>query len=87
MTQAYQPFLILWALSNRLEFHAVLADPVPGTDYMLNLHWCVESDLMALEGIASTVGVELGEVEEPQPTASGYGPAHRHRTQLRLQQQ
>jgi aminoglycoside phosphotransferase (APT) family kinase protein len=71
---------ILWALSNRLEFHAVLADPVPGTDYMLNLHWCVESDLMALEGIASTVGVELGEVEEPQPTASGYGPAHRHLT-------
>ena len=71
---------ILWALSNRLEFHAVLADPVPGTDYMLNLHWCVESDLMALEGIASTVGVELGEVEEPRPRESGYGPAHRHLT-------
>jgi aminoglycoside phosphotransferase (APT) family kinase protein len=71
---------ILWALSNRLEFHAVLADPVPGTDYMLNMHWCVETDLMALEGIATTVGLELSDVEEPQPTESGYGPAHRHLT-------
>jgi hypothetical protein len=40
---------ILWALSNQLEFHAALADPVPGSDYMLNLHWCIETNLMALE--------------------------------------
>ncbi|HEY2331635.1 MAG TPA: phosphotransferase [Acidimicrobiales bacterium] len=71
---------ILWALSNRLEFHAVLADPVPGADYMLNLHWCVETDLMALEGIATSVGTELTEVEEPEPRESGYGPAHHHLT-------
>jgi aminoglycoside phosphotransferase (APT) family kinase protein len=71
---------ILWSLSNRLEFHAVLADPVPGTDYMLNTHWCVETDLMALEGIATTVGVALGEVEEPEPAASGYGPGFGHLT-------
>jgi len=69
---------ILWALSNQLEFHAVLADPVPGTDYMLNLHWCVETNLMALEGIAAVVGAELPEVAEPEPAASGYGPAHLH---------
>jgi hypothetical protein len=69
---------ILWALSNQLEFHAVLADPVPGTDYMLNLHWCIETNLMALEGIATVTGAELAEVPEPEPAASGYGPAHRH---------
>jgi aminoglycoside phosphotransferase (APT) family kinase protein len=71
---------ILWSLSNRLEFHAVLADPGPGTDYMLNLHWCVETDLMALEGIATVAELELTEVDEPAPTASGYGPAHGHLT-------
>jgi aminoglycoside phosphotransferase (APT) family kinase protein len=71
---------ILWAMSNRLEFHSVLADPVEGSDYMLNLHWCVESDLMALEGIAKVVGVELGDVEELTAPPSAYAPAHRHLT-------
>jgi aminoglycoside phosphotransferase (APT) family kinase protein len=75
---AVQWHFILWALSNQLEFHAVLADPVPGADYMLNLHWCVETNLMALEGIAHAQGLTFGEVEEPTATASGYGPAHRH---------
>ena len=75
---------ILWSLSNQLEFHTVLADPVPGTDYMLNLHWCIETNLMALEGIAAQAGVEfapLDEIEQLQtdaPAESGYGPAHRH---------
>ena len=69
---------ILWALSNPIEFHAVLADPVPGADYMLNLHWVIESNLLALEGIAHVMGVELEEVQEPDPIASPFGPAHRH---------
>ena len=69
---------ILWALSNQLEFHAALADPVPGSDYMLNLHWCIETNLMALEAIATGAGVELGEVEEIAPAVSAYGPAYRH---------
>jgi aminoglycoside phosphotransferase (APT) family kinase protein len=72
---------ILWAMSNQLEFHAVLADPVPGADYMLNLHWCIESNLMALEAMAAAGGVEFGPmVEEPAPAESGYGPAHGHLT-------
>jgi aminoglycoside phosphotransferase (APT) family kinase protein len=75
---AVQWHYILWALSNQLEFHSVLADPVPGADYMLNMHWCVETNLMALEGIAKEIGVTLGEVEEPRPMMSAYGPAHRH---------
>jgi len=69
---------ILWALSNQLEFHAALADPVPGSDYMLNLHWCIETNLMALEAIAAGSGVELSEVEELAPSVSAYGPAYRH---------
>ncbi len=78
--QAVHYHYILWALSNQLEFHSVLADPVPGTDYMLNLHWCIETNLMALEGIATAVGVELAEVAEPEPVGSAYGPAHQHLT-------
>jgi aminoglycoside phosphotransferase (APT) family kinase protein len=69
---------ILWALSNQLEFHAALADPAPGSDYMLNLHWCVETNLMALEAIAADAGVELDEVEEVVPADSAYGAAYRH---------
>ena len=69
---------ILWALSNQLEFHAVLADPVPGADYMLNLHWCIETNLMALEAIASCSGVDCPPVEEPEPVESAYGPAYAH---------
>jgi len=69
---------ILWALSNQLEFHAALADPVPGSDYMLNLHWCIETNLMAIEAIAAGSGVELEEVEELGPALSAYGPAYRH---------
>ena len=60
---------ILWALSNPIEFHAVLAEPVAGADYMLNLHWVIESNLLALEGIAHVMGIELDEVEEPDPIA------------------
>jgi aminoglycoside phosphotransferase (APT) family kinase protein len=71
---------ILWALSNPIEFHAVLADPVPGADYMLNLHWVIESNLLALEGIAHATGVELEDVEEPDPIPSPFAPAHRHLT-------
>jgi aminoglycoside phosphotransferase (APT) family kinase protein len=78
--RAVQYHNILWLLSNPLEFHPVLADPVPGSDYMLNLSWVVESNLLALEGIADVLGLELPEVAEPQPQASGYGPAHRHLT-------
>lgn len=77
---AVQYHYILWALSNPIEFHAALADPVAGADYMLNLHWVIESNLLALEGIAHVMGVELHDVEEPEPIRSPFGPAHRHLT-------
>jgi aminoglycoside phosphotransferase (APT) family kinase protein len=75
---AVQYHYILWSLSNQLEFHAVLADPVPGADYMLNLSWCIETNLMALEGIATVLGIDLPDVPEPQPIESGFAPAHHH---------
>lgn len=71
---------ILWCLSNQLEFHAVLAEPVPGTDYMLNLHWCIETNLMALEAIASALEVPLDVVEPVTATRSAYAPASTHLT-------
>ncbi len=81
---AVQWHFILWSLSNQLEFHAVLADPVPGTDYMLNLHWCIETNLMALEGIARALGVTPGPIDEGvdelHHASSAFGPAHRHLT-------
>jgi aminoglycoside phosphotransferase (APT) family kinase protein len=77
---AVQHHFILWCLSNPLEFHPVLADPVAGSDYMLNLSWVIESNLLALEGIADVLGVQLLPVEEPTATVSGYRPAHRHLT-------
>jgi hypothetical protein len=45
---------------------------------MLNLHWCIETNLMALEAIAAGAGVELDDVEEPVAAVSAYGPACRH---------
>jgi aminoglycoside phosphotransferase (APT) family kinase protein len=77
---AVQYHYILWALSNPLEFHAVLADPMPGSDYMLNMHWVIESNLMALEGIAHVLGIELGQVDEPEPVNSPFAHTHRHLT-------
>lgn len=75
---AVQWHFILWALSNQIEFHSVLADPVPGADYMLNMHWCVETNLMALEGIAKELGVTPTDPAELTAPATAYGPAHRH---------
>jgi hypothetical protein len=77
---AVQHHFILWCLSNPLEFHPVLADPVAGSDYMLNRSWVIESNLLALEGIADVLGVELQPVAEPAPAVSGYRPAHGHLT-------
>lgn len=77
---AVQHHFILWCLSNPLEFHPVLADPVAGSDYMLNLSWVIESNLLALEGVADVLGAPLAYVEPPAATVSGYRPAHRHLT-------
>jgi aminoglycoside phosphotransferase (APT) family kinase protein len=79
---AVQYHSILWHLSNPLEFHATLAEPVAGSDYMLNRSWVIESNLIALEGIAASLGAPLGDVDEPTLIESGSGPAHQHLTRM-----
>ncbi|MGE0307199.1 MAG: phosphotransferase family protein [Acidimicrobiia bacterium] len=69
---------ILWHLSNPLEFHHTLAEPVLGSDYMLNRSWVLESNLIALEGIADMEGVPLADVEEPEARRSPFEAAHHH---------
>ncbi|MCU1361446.1 MAG: hypothetical protein JWN99_2735 [Ilumatobacteraceae bacterium] len=79
---AVQYHCILWHLSNPLEFHATLAAPVAGSDYMLNRSWVIESNLIALEGIAERLDVPLGSVDEPTLTESAFGPAHHHLSRM-----
>ncbi len=59
-----------FTLSNELAFHAALAEPTPGSDYMTNLQWCSETNLFAVEALAEILGIELREVEMPEPRRS-----------------
>lgn len=69
---------IAFTLSNQLAFHAALADPPPGSDYMTNLQWCNETNLFAVEAIADAIGVDLPEVTLPTGSHSPVGRAHEH---------
>lgn len=69
---------IAFTLSNQLAFHAALADPPPGSDFMTNLQWCNETNLFAVEAIADAIGVELPPVELPAVEHSPVAIAHRH---------
>jgi aminoglycoside phosphotransferase (APT) family kinase protein len=67
-----------FTLTNQLAFHAALAEPVPGSDYMTNLQWCSETNLFAVEALAEILDVELEEVEIPDSRQSPIeaGQAH-----------
>ena len=69
---------IAFTLSNRLAFHAALANPPPGSDYMTNLQWCGETDLFAVEAIADAAGVDLAPVELPEVEITPASAAHAH---------
>jgi aminoglycoside phosphotransferase (APT) family kinase protein len=69
---------IAFTLSNQLAFHAALADPPPGSDFMTNLQWCNETNLFAVEAVADAIGVELPDVELPAVEHSPVAVAHRH---------
>lgn len=63
-----------FTLTNQLAFHAALADPPPGSDYMTNLQWCNETNLFAVEALADFLGItldapELPEADEASPAA------------------
>ena len=69
---------VAFTLSNRLAFHAALADPPPGSDYMTNLQWCGETDLFAVEALADELGIQLEAVELPEAEVSPVARAHGH---------
>ena len=69
---------VAFTLSNRLAFHAALAEPPPGSDYMTNLQWCGETDLFAVEALADEMGIELDGVGIPAAQVSPVAHAHAH---------
>ncbi|MDI2127574.1 phosphotransferase family protein [Yinghuangia seranimata] len=68
-----------FTLTNQLAFHAALADPPPGSDYMTNLQWCNETNLFAVEALADFLGVPLEAPELPaaaEPSAAAVPTRH-----------
>lgn len=76
--QAIRHHHLAFTLSNEFAFHAALADPPPGSDYMTNLQWCCETNLFAVEALADEIGVELGTVDIPEPETSPAAVPARH---------
>jgi len=75
---AIQHHHFAFTLSNQLAFHAALAEPTPGSDYMTNMQWCCETNLFAVEALAELLDVELGPVELPDVDISPVAVAHEH---------
>ena len=75
---AIQHHHFAFTLSNQLAFHAALAEPTPGSDYMTNMQWCCETNLFAIEALAELLGIELGAVEVPDTNVSPVATAHDH---------
>ncbi len=75
---AIQRHHLSFTLSNQLAFHAALADPPSGSDYMTNLQWCSETNLYAIEALAEILGVELEPVAMPEARVSAGAVAHGH---------
>jgi aminoglycoside phosphotransferase (APT) family kinase protein len=69
---------LFFTLTNQLAFHAPLAEPRAGTDYMTYAQWVSETNLHAVETLAEYLSVELEPVEVPGPLASPVAAAHEH---------
>jgi hypothetical protein len=67
---------LAFTLSNQLAYHAALAVPPLGSDYMTNAQWCYETNIFAVEALAEILGVELGEVEVPETSEADSSPVH-----------
>jgi aminoglycoside phosphotransferase (APT) family kinase protein len=76
--QAIRHHYFSFALCNQLAFHAALAEPPAGSDYMMNLRWCLETNLYAIEAMAEMLGVTLEAVPALAPRVSSAAVAHRH---------
>ena len=75
---AIQHHHFAFTLTNQLAFHAALADPPPGSDYMTNMQWCAETNIYATEALGEMLGVALGEVEMPEPRRTPASVGHAH---------
>jgi aminoglycoside phosphotransferase (APT) family kinase protein len=67
-----------FTLTNQLAFGAAVRDPGPESDLMTNLQWCGETNLFATEALAEILGLELPEVEIPDPRESRAATALAH---------
>lgn len=75
---AIQHHHLCFTLTNQLAFHAALADPPPGSDYMTNMQWCAETNIYAMEALAEILHIELDEVPLPEAKISNAATGHRH---------
>jgi hypothetical protein len=76
--KAIQYYHFCFTLSNQLAFHAALAEPPRGSDYMMNMRWCAETNIYAMEALAEILGIELAEVPVPSPHVSSAAVGHAH---------
>jgi hypothetical protein len=76
--EAIQYYHFAFTLSNQLAFHAALADPPRGSDYMTNMQWCAETNIYSMEALAEILAIELEKVPMPEPyvTTAAVGHAH-----------
>ena len=76
--EAIQHYYFAFALCNQLAFHSALAAPPPGSDYMMNLRWCIETNLYAIEALADILSLELEPVPPLTAQTSSTDIAHTH---------
>ncbi len=75
---AIQHHHLAFTLSNQLAFHAALAEPPSGSDYMTNMQWCAETNIYAMEALAEILGIELETVPVPEAQKSAAAVGHTH---------
>jgi len=75
---AIQHHHFAFTLSNQLAFHAALAQPPAGSDYMTNMQWCAETNIYATEALAAMIGVDLEPVPMPDAKVSSQAVGHAH---------
>jgi aminoglycoside phosphotransferase (APT) family kinase protein len=78
--EAIQHHHVAFTLTNQLSFHGALAAPTPGSNYMTNLQWCVETNRHAVEALAEVLHLDLSDVEIPEAGISTVAVAHQVRT-------
>lgn len=76
--EAIRIYYFAFTLTNHLALGATLREPPPGSDVMINLRWCSETDLFAIEALADILDVELPEIELPGPKPSLVAGRHAH---------